>query len=1182
MINSDFQKSGKGNAEPEIARKITDLQSHIYTSETTKELPKLIGKKLGEIGGINFAAVRIGDYFYVSKPSEQKRYSLDKFDRSFSKGTFKSNLLIENKEGIFSIRNRRNIVGYIFILCDDASYLKTNKKYFLNLSKTINVILKHLDKETSLIELNSKLQKCKRENESKLKNTRNELRAINTELKKTKVLFKKLELETNQRRERFRRIVERAPEPIFIQTEKKFSYLNQAACRLFKIKDSSQLIGTPILNRIHPDYRELINNRIKEVNEHKKTILNLTEMQFIRIDGSEVWVETAVQPIRYKGSNGGLVFARNISDRKEIRKALEESEERWQFALEGAGDGVWDWNVKTDKVYFSTRWKSMLGYKDNELKNTFSEWEKRVHPQDIEKASIEIKKHFAGITDSYVVEHRLLCKDGNYKWILARGKIIKRDKEGNPLRFIGTHADINDKKLAEINLEFFRFGIDHTQIGVYQIEEDGTILYANKEAIRNLGYTHDELIGKSLFEIDTSLSPRKFKRHRNSLRTEGSRTFTSIHKRKDGSQFPVEITVNYIEFRDNLYSFSFAKDITERVAAEESLRQSRENLSITLHSIGDAVISTDIKGNIALMNPVAEKLCGWKFSEAEGNPISRVFTITNTQTGKPVDNPVKLVLKSGKKIGLSNHTVLISKDGKEYQVAASAAPIFDKTKKITGAVLVFSDVTEEYKIRETLKENEANLTKAELIGNFGNWELDLNTLKIKGSKGAAVVYGMPPKNWDLKTVQKFSLPKYRKMMDDALNLLVSKGIPYKVEFEIKRPDGEIRVINSTATYNAKMNKVFGVLHDITKRKRAEEALARSEQIYREFFTKDLTGDFLATIEGKILECNPAYLRILGYKSIEEIQKYSSRKFYVDPREREEMIELIKKEKEVTDYEMHMLRTDGKKITVVENIIGVFDDKNNLTHLKGYLFDITDRKKAEQEMLAAKEKAEVADHMKTEFLAQMSHEIRSPLNAVLSLTGLIKDITKEIPNEDLQVCFSGIDSASKRIIRTVDSILNMSDLQLGTYQVTKRKTNIVELLQNLVREYENIAQNKNVDLLFNSPLKKADVVIDDYALNQVFANLIDNAVKYTRQGFVEIRLNVDKKIKVEIEDTGIGIAKEFLPLIFSPFSQEKQGYTREYEGNGLGMSLVKNYCDLIGAEISVISKKDSGTTFTVII
>ncbi|MBN1300697.1 MAG: PAS domain S-box protein [Melioribacteraceae bacterium] len=836
-------------------------------------------------------------------------------------------------------------------------------------------------------------------------------------------------------------------------TEGRIVIMNPVAQKLtdIKLEEAKGKLFGEVFSMINSQTGEKIKCPIEEVLTNDRPVALEENTILISKNGRKFNISDSAAPILDPDGNiTGVVFVfSDVTEDYRIREALKESNERWQFALEGAGDGVWDLNAETNEVYLSARWKSILGYEDHEIKHNIEEWDKRIHPDDREKTYSDWNRHLSGESDIYVNEHRLLCKDGTYKWILDRGKVIKRDEEGRPLRIIGTHSNINEKKLAEIKLERTQFGIDNTGIAIFQIEENGTINYVNFQAAKSLGYSREELIGKSLFDIDKNFNAVKFREHRTIVREAGSRIFESSQTRKDGTEFPVEVTVQYFQFKGKFSSFVFVKDLTEQKKAEEALRTSEENL-----------------------------------------------------------------------------------------------------------------------------------VKAELMGKFGNWEIDLQQNKISGSKGAAAIYGIETGNWDLHTVQKMPLHKYRKKLDEALVKLTRNNEPYDLEFEMKRPDGTVRFVHSTAKYDEEKKKVFGVIHDITERKEFEQALIESKNNYREFFNKDLTGDFLSSVEGMVVDCNPSFLATLGFSSLEEIQKHSMTEFYPDLSQRENLIARLRKEKEVKNYELTMKRNDGKEIIVIENVVGIFDKNNNLTHIRGYLFDITDRKKAEDDLLNAKNKAEAADRMKTEFLAQMSHEIRSPLNAVLSFTGVIKETTSDIKSDELDICFSSIESASRRIIKTVDAILNMSDLQLGTYQVTKRKLNIIELVKNCVKEYESIARRNGIELIFKSETNKKMIAVDDYAMSQILVNLIDNAIKYTAKGYVEVSLNIGDQIKLNVKDTGIGISKEYLPKLFTPFSQEEQGYTRPYEGNGLGLALVRRYCNLINADISVKSKKNMGTTFTV--
>ncbi|MEM9157472.1 MAG: PAS domain-containing protein [Verrucomicrobiota bacterium] len=167
--------------------------------------------------------------------------------------------------------------------------------------------------------------------------------------------------------------------------------------------------------------------------------------------GSLYWVDTTIIPFR--DDSGGIrqfvAIRKDISARKRAESDLLASEFRWKFAIEGSGDGLWDWDLASDSVYFSKRWKESLGYSDSEVGTSFEEWRKRVHPDDLEPAMKEVLKHVAGETQGYENEHRMLCKDGSWKWILARGLVLERDSSGKPLRMIGTHTDISQRKEAE-------------------------------------------------------------------------------------------------------------------------------------------------------------------------------------------------------------------------------------------------------------------------------------------------------------------------------------------------------------------------------------------------------------------------------------------------------------------------------------------------------------------------------------------------------------------------------------------------------------------------------------------------------------------------------------------------------------------------------------------------------------
>ncbi len=204
----------------------------------------------------------------------------------------------------------------------------------------------------------------------------------------------------------------------------------------------------------------------KIVDNYRKCLEINTTYDFeerIIVSGKEYWRHTTLSPVRDKdGSMYRVVGATiDISGRKMVEKALRESEARWHFALEGSRQGVWDWNARENTVYFSHQWKSMLGYEDDEIGNTLEEWSGRIHPDDIDRCYAELEEHFQGRQSYYESEHRVRCKDGSYKWILDRGKVIEWMPDGKPLRVIGTHTDITDLKNAVEEKDFLLKEINH-------------------------------------------------------------------------------------------------------------------------------------------------------------------------------------------------------------------------------------------------------------------------------------------------------------------------------------------------------------------------------------------------------------------------------------------------------------------------------------------------------------------------------------------------------------------------------------------------------------------------------------------------------------------------------------------------------------------------------------------------
>jgi PAS domain S-box-containing protein len=210
-----------------------------------------------------------------------------------------------------------------------------------------------------------------------------------------------------------------------------------------------ELCGISVLEVHPPERREEAGFIVSEMLAGR---LESCPVPLYKKDGTTIPVETKVVFGKWDGKDALYGISRDISERLKAEETLRESEERWHFALEGSGDGVWDWNILNDEVFFSKQWKAMLGYSASEIGNRLDEWEGRVFPDDLAGCISDLEKHFKGETEVYVNEHRMLCKDGKYKWILDRGKVVEWTAEGKPSRIIGTHTDITPRKLLEEQL----------------------------------------------------------------------------------------------------------------------------------------------------------------------------------------------------------------------------------------------------------------------------------------------------------------------------------------------------------------------------------------------------------------------------------------------------------------------------------------------------------------------------------------------------------------------------------------------------------------------------------------------------------------------------------------------------------------------------------------------------------
>lgn len=377
--------------------------------------------------------------------------------------------------------------------------------------------------------------------------------------------------------------------------------------------------------------------------------------------------------------------------------------------------------------------------------------------------------------------------------------------------------------------------------------------------------------------------------------------------------------------------------------------------------------------------------------------------------------------------------------------------------------------------------------------------------------------------------------------------------------------------------------------DITAEKIAESTLKIREEKYRSIIDNMNLGLLEVDTEEKILFANQCFCDMCGYDLDELLGKRATQIFA-----KGENIELMERKNEerrrvgTSDaYEIAVKDKRGRVRWWLVSGAARYDEHGNLTGSIGIHFDITDQKQLEFELTIAREQAEQSTRSKELFLANMSHEIRTPMNAIL---GMSNQLSKTTLNKKQQFCLDTINSASENLLVIINDILDLSKIEAGKLSLEKIAFEPSEVIKRAIQVLVHKAEEKGLQMgnSFFDERTSPVLIGDPYRLNQILLNILNNAIKFTEKGTVDIRLTVlndgrlTQTIQVDIEDTGIGMDESFKDSLFEKFSQEEASVTRQYGGTGLGMSICKQLIELMDGEIFVTSTKNVGTTISFVL
>lgn len=423
-----------------------------------------------------------------------------------------------------------------------------------------------------------------------------------------------------------------------------------------------------------------------------------------------------------------------------------------------------------------------------------------------------------------------------------------------------------------------------------------------------------------------------------------------------------------------------------------------------------------------------------------------------------------------------------------------------------------------------------------------------------------------------------------------LNNLNDKGELIDYEVNIKNKDNEDLLCSITCKYifdqDTNLSKIIGTLRNISERKQAEENIKLSEERYR--FLADHSSDMISkhSWDRTYLYVSPASRKLLGYEPQDLIGQ--SAYFFIHPEDLENIrrnhIQLLES-RENSFIEIYRIRKKNGEYIWFEtnNQIIISKETQLLEEIVCVSRDITERIEKEQ-LLKAKEVAEAANQAKSEFLANMSHEIRNPLNAIIGMT---KTLAKTHLEEDQYNYLNSILIASNNLLSILNDILDFSKIEANKIDVIYSNFQLDDLISEIATTFTAQAQLKGLsfstEITGNMP---SNFYGDEKKIKQILNNLVSNAVKFTNEGSVAINASCqnindnDARVLIKVTDTGIGVKKQEIPLLFESFRQLDSSAKKEYQGTGLGLSIVKSLTDLLNGQISFESEPGKGSTVTV--
>ncbi|MFZ2655516.1 MAG: PAS domain S-box protein [Victivallales bacterium] len=951
-------------------------------------------------------------------------------------------------------------------------------------------------------------------------------------------------------------------------------------------------------------------------------------------DGSECAIADSCAPIRDgEGKMVGVVLVfRDVTDEYATQQALRDSTAVIQKILNTVVDGII--TLHTGGAIVETvnaAAERMFGYTAGELsgqnpsllipelarggRNVFLEASKDAH-------AVGFVREVAG--------HR---KDGS---IFPLEITVSEMWLGGLRHFICILRDISGRRQTEEAL--LKGGalqaaiFNSANFSSIATDAKGVIQIFNVGAERMLGYTASEVMNK-ITPADIS-DPQEVIARAKSLSVElgtqitpgfealvfkASRGIEDIYEltyiRKDGSSFPAVVSVTALrDAQDSIIGYLLiGTDNTARKMAEEALLKGGALQAAIFNSANFSSIATDAKGVIQIFNVGAERMLGYTAAEVMNKitpadisdpqeVIARAKSLS-VELGTPITPGFEaLVFKASRGIEDIYELTYIRKDGSRFPAVVSVTALRDDHETIIGYLLIGTEL--KAGALQSAIFNSANFSSIATDAKGVIQIFNVGAERMLGYTAAEVMNKITPA--DISDPQEV-ITRAKSLSTElgtpitpgfeALVFKASRGIEDIYELTYIRKDGSRfpAVVSVTALRNAQ-DIIIGYLligTDNTARKQieAEQKLLDQRLRDQQFYTRSLIEsniDALITTNpsGIITDINKQMETLTGCTR-DELIGAPFKNYFTDPDRAEASIKLVLSEKKVNDYELTAHDRDGKETVVSYNATTFYDRDRKLQGVVAVARDVTERKRVDLvlqkynvELESAKSVAEKANLAKSDFLSSMSHELRSPLNAILGFAQLMDSSASPLPTNSQKENIGQILQAGWHLLKLINEILDLAVIESGKVSLSPESVSLAEVMSECQNMMEAQAQQRGIRLSFPRFDKPFFVKADRTRLKQIIINLLSNAIKYNRDDgavVVDCTANASNRVRISVSDTGAGLSPEKLAQLFQPFNrlgQEAGGVA----GTGIGLVVTKRLAELMDGVLGVESKVGEGSVF----